>query len=409
VQRKAVPSQVYILSAHGADVLRKDVLAQGARGLVDKPLMPSVVLDLIARVQGSKPLDAEPVQAPAARHKTSVRLDGLQVLLVEDNALNQQIARELLQRRGARVDVVHHGQQALHKLQELGPEAYHVVLMDLQMPVMDGHEATAAIRQDPHFLSLPIIAMTAHVMPEERERCLAEGMVDHIGKPLDPSRLAAVLARYLPPGAAPQRAPEPLPDASPPRSAFAFQLPEQPSSPPRFDPHPLLGASAAQPPAPQAPPLYLPRIQGIDARAAMVGFDDDLSLYQSTLKGFVRHSQAVLGWLPDGLHNGDWRRLNREGHTLKGLGGTIGCQALSHAAARLEEAAQQEVPGPIEEAVRALTQCLAPLTLAIQAYLEGRHSVDDSTPAKRLGNHPSLGTSWPGPAANPSIDTISDA
>jgi two-component system sensor histidine kinase/response regulator len=258
VRRKAVPSQVYILSAHGADMLRKDVLAQGARGLVDKPLMPSVVLDLIARVQSGKPAEAEPMQTATARSQHSVRLDGLQVLLVEDNALNQQIARELLQRRGAKVDVVHHGQQALHKLQELGPEAYHVVLMDLQMPVMDGHEATAAIRQEARFLNLPIIAMTAHVMPEERERCLAEGMVDHIGKPLDPSRLAAVLARYLPPDArlaslaSVAHIPAPVGPsettqavAAAPQPAFAFQLPEQPVSEPRFAPHPQL--APAQP------------------------------------------------------------------------------------------------------------------------------------------------------------------
>ncbi len=423
VRRKAVPSQVYILSAHGADMLRKDVVAQGALGLVDKPLMPSVVLDLVARVQVGKAAEAELPSAPqATRSPPSVRLDGLRVLLVEDNALNQQIARELLQRRGASVDVVHHGQQALLRLQELGPEAYHVVLMDLQMPVMDGHEATAAIRQDPRFHALPIVAMTAHVMPEERERCLAEGMVDHIGKPLDPSRLAAVLARYLPPDAAPPPAPQAIaanpaslvastvPEAVPARSAFAFQLPEQPQSSPRFEPHPMLSTAPASAPVSQGLPMYLPRIQGIDARAAMVGFDDDLGLYQSTLKGFVRHSQAVLGWMPDGLHNGDWHRLGREGHTLKGLGGTIGCQALSDAASRLEHAAQLASPESIEEAVRGLTQCLAPLTLALQAYLEGRRSVDDGTPAKRLGAHPSLGGSWAAASAPPSSGTTtSDA
>ncbi len=402
VRRKGLPTQVHILSAHGADLLRQDVQAQGAHGLIDKPLMPSVLRELVMRLQGGSPGPGGAVAHPA-RAQPSVHLDGLKVLLVEDNALNQQIARELLQRRGALVTVVHHGLQAVQTLQEAGPDAFHVVLMDLQMPVMDGHEATATIRQDARFDALPIVAMTAHVMPEERDRCLAEGMADHIGKPLDPARLGAVLARYLPAGVptAPEASPSPVP------SGFAFQLPPQaraasghaPWAPaaeqgaldttPRFESHPLMAPQRVAPP-PHVPPLFLPRIAGLDPRAALVGFDDDLTLYQATLKGFVRHSQAVLGWLPDGLHNGDWARLSREGHTLKGLGGTIGCQALRDAAERLEHCADQGLTEPMQEAVQALTQCLAPLTLALQAYLEGRPAVDDGIPARRLAPHPSL-------------------
>ena len=150
-------------------------------------------------------------------------------------------------------------------------------------------------------------------------------------------------------------------------------------------------ASHTPPASSHVPPLFLPRITGLDARGALSAFDDDLGLYQSTLKGFVRHAQAVLGWMPDGLHNQDWARLHREGHTLKGLGGTIGSDALRDAAAVLEGVALQGDTAQTEVAVLRLTQCLAPLTLALQAYLEGRPSVDDPTPAKRLTPHPSLG------------------
>ncbi|MEY4763989.1 MAG: hypothetical protein RI907_662, partial [Pseudomonadota bacterium] len=358
IQRKGLESKVFVLSAHGVDLLRQDLQAKGAHGLVDKPLMPSVVRDLISRLQGGA------VPAAVGRHgqgrsAQSVRLDGLRVLLVEDNALNQQIARELLQRRGAQVTVSPHGLDAVQRLKAEGPQAFHVVLMDLQMPVMDGHEATASIRSEARFDALPIVAMTAHVMAEERERCLAEGMADHIGKPLDPARLATLLSRYVPAGAAAgdQVPTPPLPVAAPlptaartaeaGQPALAFQLPsptsatetapslrEPAGTQPRFEPHPLMSPPRELPPS-HLPPLYLPRIAGLDARAALVGFDDDLTLYQSTLKGFVRHSQGVVGWLPDGLHNLDWTRLVREGHTLLGLAGTIGCAALREAAARL--------------------------------------------------------------------------
>ncbi len=409
IQRKGLPSQVVVVSAHGADLLKQDLQTQGAAGLLDKPLMPAQARDLIARVLGKA---AAPGSGPRAGKAPSVRLDGLRVLLVEDNALNQQIARELLQRRGAEVTVVPHGLAAVQRLRELSPDAFHVVLMDLQMPVMDGHEATAMIRADDRLRGLPIVAMTAHVMPEERERCLAEGMIDHIGKPLDPTRLGAVLLRFLPNAAAPM--PHTAPGERPPRpvlvSPLAFRLPEGRSaahqadvseapstfaavgdtSAPRFEPHPLM-APPTVPAASHVPPMYLPRIAGLDARSALSAFDEDLSLYQSTLKGFVRHAQAVLGWMPDGLHNQDWARLHREGHTLKGLGGTIGSDALRDAAAVLEGVALQGDVAQTEVAVLRLTQCLAPLTLALQAYLEGRPSVDDSTPAKRLAPHPSLG------------------
>ena len=116
-------------------------------------------------------------------------LDGMQVLLVEDNKVNQMLARKLLESKGVRVDIANDGQQALDRLNETGPRHYDCVLMDLQMPVMDGYTATRHLRARPEFNALPIVAMTAHAMTEEIERCTALGMNGHVTKPIHPPTL----------------------------------------------------------------------------------------------------------------------------------------------------------------------------------------------------------------------------
>ena len=124
------------------------------------------------------------------REAAAPNLTGIRVLLVEDNAVNQQIAVELLTRGGAAVTVANNGREAVAAITgAVQPPPCDIVLMDMQMPVMDGHEATREIRSDPRYDSLPIIAMTAQAMAEERDQCLAEGMNDHITKPIDPDLL----------------------------------------------------------------------------------------------------------------------------------------------------------------------------------------------------------------------------
>lgn len=119
------------------------------------------------------------------------------LLLVEDNPVNQKVALGMLQKYGLNVDVVTDGQQAIDRLQQRGPDYYALVLMDMEMPIVDGYAATRAIRQDSRFDILPIIAMTAHAMKGDRERCLAVGMNDYISKPINSTLLHDTLAKYL--------------------------------------------------------------------------------------------------------------------------------------------------------------------------------------------------------------------
>ncbi len=115
------------------------------------------------------------------------------MLLVEDNDINQEVAIGLLEDAAIQVDLAENGEIAVRMAQE---NDYDAVLMDMQMPVMDGIEATRAIRSDPRLQDLPIIAMTANAMAIDREKCLEAGMNDHIGKPIDPDQLFSVLLRW---------------------------------------------------------------------------------------------------------------------------------------------------------------------------------------------------------------------
>src|SRR5512136_1998510 len=135
-----------------------------------------------------------------AEGEQGTRLNGARVLLTEDNEINQQIAIELLEGAGAAVKVANNGREAVDILSNIPqPPPFDVVLMDLQMPEMDGYQATAKLRADPRFSTLPIIAMTAHATLEERQRCLAAGMNDHISKPIDPGNLFETVGRFYRP------------------------------------------------------------------------------------------------------------------------------------------------------------------------------------------------------------------
>ena len=186
-----------VVSAHDTDALMQVAAPFGVTRVLTKPVLPEHLRNVI------RPPTSVGTGKPAPTPKTdgasaSGRLQGLKVLMAEDNRVNQILARKLMEAQGAEVTVMNDGQQALNHLQEVGANRYHVVLMDLQMPVMDGYTATQRLRADRRFDALPIIALTAHAMVEEAERCAALGMNDHVTKPINPEKLYSALAKHLP-------------------------------------------------------------------------------------------------------------------------------------------------------------------------------------------------------------------
>ena len=186
---------IVLVTAFGREDVREEAERLQLDGFLLKPVTKSMIVDTLVNVFARRARGRR--QQPMASRST--RLRGARLLLAEDNEINQQIAIELLENAGATVTVANNGREAFETLSK-GAErtSFHIVLMDLQMPEMDGYQATTKIRADPRFVNLPIVAMTAHATIEERQRCLAAGMNDHISKPIDPVGLLETVGRDLP-------------------------------------------------------------------------------------------------------------------------------------------------------------------------------------------------------------------
>ena len=173
-------------------------------GYLVKPINESLLIDSIATIFGVKPDYSDSDSSHDAGHFPA-QLAGRRVLLVEDNEVNRELASELLGDMGILVTIAVNGREGVDMV---AAEPFDLVLMDIQMPVMDGFTATGLIRADSRFGKLPILAMTAHAMSGDRERSLTAGMNDHITKPIDPNRLLAALTRWMPEKS--EQRPEPI-------------------------------------------------------------------------------------------------------------------------------------------------------------------------------------------------------
>jgi CheY-like chemotaxis protein len=253
-----------------------------------------------------------------------------------------------MQSAGVQVDVAGNGQIALDILNAAPPDTYHLVLMDLQMPRMDGHQATLAIREDGRFKDLPIIAMTAHAMVEERERCIAEGMNDHITKPIDPAVLYRTLLQWgghavHDPVANDAAASPPVPVAASQASALAVD---------DF----VSGLQAAVP--------------GLDVAASLRRVANNQKLYQSLLRRYSDEQASAPQRIRDCLVKADRHGAELLAHTLKGVSSNIGAMAVATQASLLEAGLRGEAsPVALEAMLLTTEHILAPTVMALHAYL----------------------------------------
>jgi len=326
---------VIMVTAFGADEVRDAGTRAGASAFIDKPVSQSRLWDALAGVlypsQGHVPIPgpAEPVRMGFA---------GMHVLLVEDNEINQQIATELLQSLEVRVTVAGNGQEALDLLcAQADPLPWSMVLMDLQMPVMDGHQATLALRGMPRFAKLPIVAMTAHALDVEAQRCIAEGMNEHLSKPIDVDALIRSLARW---GAVGQHADDAV------AAVHSASNPLLPDSAPKLE------------------------IAGIDTLKGLRHCGRDAVLYRSLLLKFSLQLLAVSGQMRQALAVNDLSTALRAAHTLKGVALNLGADDCSALCAKAELLFKADVvPEQIDAVVDALEVASHGLARRIQAAL----------------------------------------
>jgi two-component system, sensor histidine kinase and response regulator len=344
-----------LVTAHGRDDWLRQAHGLGTLDVLLKPVGASVLFDTLLRLLADTPLpgDArEPVDRLAVRDPLSgvpTGLRGRRVLLVEDNPLNQQVGAELLAEAGVAVDVAGNGRIGLEMAQR---QPYDLVLMDMQMPEMDGLEATRRLRAEPALASLPIVAMTANAMAEDRARCQAAGMDDFIAKPIEPVSLWRVLRRFLVPAAA---------DA-PPEPATA----------------PVAGDE-------QATLLKLQAVAALDTRSGLRRALDRPARYVATLREFVVGQRDAAEQLADALRAGDWLRAERVAHTLKGLAAHIGADALRFHANAMENSARKAQAhwGGHERLARELRLLVVELEAALPRQAAGRGTCGPASPLRQ--------------------------
>ncbi|MGI9278061.1 MAG: transporter substrate-binding domain-containing protein [Endozoicomonas sp.] len=306
-----IPTPALIMvSAYG----REEVMAR-ASGRVDafliKPASSSVLIETILRTLDYKSSGGSSKGVDSIAKKQTFNGD---ILLVEDNEINQQVARELLEGMGLSVTLADNGQEAVDKLES---RTFDLVFMDIQMPQMDGYQATRVIRRNLGNNDLPIVAMTAHAMTGDRERCLQVGMNDHISKPLNPTELQDMVGRWLQ-GQGEGRTIESLADKEPEQKAFTGDL---------------------------------EKLDGIHFRNGLNRVRGNVGLYRQLLVNFYLDQRDDLQKLFDCLDKRDWQGARFIVHGVKGAGGSLGAEQLQITAARLEAALRTQDELPSKELV----------------------------------------------------------
>lgn len=317
-----------LATAYGRDDVMNAAAEAEIEEVLVKPLNPSELFNAALRVLRHDPVDAAPGSGSPSDVESLVPLflARRRILVVEDNALNRDVAIGLLRAFGGQPEIAENGAEAVARVEST---RYDAVLMDIQMPVMDGFAATAEIRRRFPDLQLPIIAMTANALSGDRERCLEAGMDDHIAKPIDPDVLYSVLQRVL----------------------NIDQLP-----------------AAAMPDAESGPPPVTDfRLhQSVDVTTGLKRVLGDRKAYSRMLDRFLEGQAALVGRITGALAAGDFATAEREAHTARSVAGNIGAMQVSEDARILEDAIRERVsPDRLSDLVGNLAQHLQPVLESI--------------------------------------------
>jgi len=325
--------KIILVTAYDQDAAAREMQRAQLDGLLIKPVSPSSLFNAICEAYEVANRDERLKPARSRQAANLIRdIQGARLLVVEDNAINQQVAQEILESAGFHVDLAANGQAAVQAVQA---GHYDAVLMDVQMPVMDGYAATREIRRDERFKDLPIIAMTAHAMAGDAQKSLDAGMQDHITKPIDPQRLFTALHRWV------------RPDAITPERADAD------------------GGSAAGPEPEVDRAASLPDdLPGFDIPLGLKRLQGNRKLYRNLLMDFARRYADAGQRIQTAIGVGRYAQAHERVHSLKGVAGNLEARSLLVATQPVEKmvrgAAAGDPPDPqaLDAALTILVQTL---------------------------------------------------
>jgi signal transduction histidine kinase/DNA-binding response OmpR family regulator/HPt (histidine-containing phosphotransfer) domain-containing protein len=319
----ACAPMLLMVTAYGREEMLKEAGRAGIDNVLVKPVNPSLLFDTTMGALGAARTAPPADAAPGVDDPRIGALRGARILLVEDNDINQQVARELLEDSGLMVDVADNGEIALAMV---AAKSYDLVFMDMQMPVMDGITATRQIRAQQQFKHLPVVAMTANAMDRDRQKCIDAGMNDFLVKPIEPRELWAILLRWV----RPKRAAVPQPLRS---EATRAGIPEG--------------------------------IEGLDTQLGLSRMAGKKTLYAAMLRRYCSGQREVGHQLRGAIAAQDSATARLLAHTLKGVSGSLGATEIEALAGELERAIVEDcAAADIESHLARLED---PLTKLIEA------------------------------------------
>ena len=350
--------RLVMITAYGTEEVRQEAREAGLEYFLTKPVNSSLLFNTVMNVLNEKPRLVKLLVDPSIQNTSNIiselmTIQGASILIVEDNELNQEVAMGILEEGYFTIDVANNGVESIEKILK---NHYDIVLMDMQMPVMDGVAATIEIRKDARFKDLPIVAMTANAMQQDREKCIAAGMNDHVAKPIDPDELFNALLKWI--------------------------KPKHPSS--------VVAPLEIADNMTDSQKQHLPVIDGLDVELGLKRVVGKKLLYLNLLRKYILNQENTPMELREALNLGDFASAERIAHSSKSVNANIGASDLEKMAGEIEKMlSDKEVREVIDvklgkfENVQALM--IAALKVAVPpVFYEAVSSVEASTTTKVL-------------------------
>ncbi|MBN1932442.1 MAG: response regulator [Desulfobacterales bacterium] len=359
-QNLKITTPIILMTAFSKESEISEAEKVGVNAFLTKPIYPSILFNTIMDTFGKKALKSikknDHIMTKASVYKN--RLQGIRILIAEDNPTNQEIALAILEDAGITAEIAKNGKEAVEAVQK---GRFDAVLMDIQMPEMDGYEATRTMRRDSRFKSLPIIAMTAHAMKGDEEKCLKAGMDGYISKPINQDRLFYTIWKSI----------------KHQKRKESDKEPEKRYN--ETDKVKALRKEATNLPA---------KVPGINIQEALNALNLDPNIFKRILSGFFENNQETMNKIRAAATRNDWESLHLMAHNLKGSAANIRADDLQTAAQELETAFRQAADRPpasnsIEKLDAALNQVLKSIQLLTDTSNIGSSSQTQITPTTR--------------------------
>jgi PAS domain S-box-containing protein len=345
---------IVLVTAYGREEVMQQTDQLGLEGFLLKPVNPSMLFDTIMQAFGEAVPETSRV---AKRHEQEAEslehIRGANVLLVEDNEINQQVAREILEGAGLNIALANDGQEAVNSVKESN---YDAVLMDVQMPVMDGYTATREIRKDRRFKNLPIIAMTAHAMAGDEDKSLEAGMNGHVTKPIDPDQLFSTLQKWIKPSE--KRVQDLQPEVPVEQSESDKTVPAEDELP--------------------------ESLSGFDLADGIKRLMGNKRLYRKLLLDFGANYSGIAGEIWEALEAKDFKQAHSLVHNLKGLSGNLEATNLQAAAVEMEKLVKGQTVKTISD--KELNRKFAELENALGQALNAVQSLGPTAEKKTIAS-----------------------